>query len=191
MPYAVYDLQANTGTFYVSLSYDTPQFAADCIARWWTSEGRRRYPDATELHVLADGGGSNGYRSRAWKYYLQHTLANPHKLDVTVAHYPSGASKWNPIEHRLFSEVSKNWAGVPLESLDTVLNYLRSTTTQSGLSVRATQIETEYHKGIRIDDTTMRQLNIERHPTIPAWNYTIRPQAGQTHSAPPKSRLLS
>ena len=109
VPYAIYDLQANTGTFFVSLSHDTPQFAAECIASWWTGEGQEHYPDATELCILADSGGSNGCRPRAWKYFLQHSVANPCNLELCIAHYPTGASKWNPIEHHLFSEVSKNW----------------------------------------------------------------------------------
>ena len=122
IPYGLYDLQANTGAFYVGLSHDTPQFAVDCIAAWWKDEGQQRYPHANELCIPADSGGSNGCRPHAWKYFLQHTLANPYNLTVTVAHYPAGTSKWNPIEHRLFSEVSKNWAGVPLESIETMLN---------------------------------------------------------------------
>ena len=176
VPYAIYDLSANAGTFFVGLSHDTPEFAAECIAGWWRSEGKLRYPDAKELCILADSGGSNGCHPRAWKYFLQNRLADPCGLDVTVAHYPSGASKWNPIEHRLFSEVSKNWAGVPLETTDTILSYLRSTKTGTGLTVRASLVEKTYEKGIKIDDRTMELLNIERHGTIPRWNYRIRKQ---------------
>ena len=123
--YGVYDLSANKGAFYVGLSYNTPQFAVDSITRWWETVGCYRYPSAKELLILADSGGSNGYRSRAWKYFLQHQLSTPFGLNVTVAHYPSGASKWNPIEHRLFSEASKRWAGIPLDSIKTILNCSR------------------------------------------------------------------
>ena len=176
IPYGLYDLQANTGAFYVGLSHDTPQFAVDCIAAWWKDEGQQRYPHANELCILADSGGSNGCRPHAWKYFLQHTLANPYNLTVTVAHYPAGTSKWNPIEHRLFSEVSKNWASVPLESIETILNYLATTTTRTGLSVRATLVETIYERGLKISLEEMKQLNLSRNDTVPQWNYSIRPQ---------------
>ena len=176
VPYGLYDLQANAGAFYVGLSLDTPQFAVDCIAAWWQDEGQQRYPNANELYILADSGGSNGCRPRAWKYFLQHNLVNPFNLTVTVAHYPSGASKWNPIEHRLFSEVSKNWAGVPLETVETILNYLSTTTTRTGLTVKATLVEEVYERGIKISADDMNQLNITRNEAIPQWNYTIQPQ---------------
>lgn len=184
VPYAIYDLHANHGSFYVGRSHDTPEFAVECIENWWTAEGRERYPDATELFILADNGGSNGSHPRAWKYFLQHVLATPHALDVTIAHYPSGASKWNPIEHRLFSEVSKNWAGVPLESFETILNYLRTTTTETGLAVTASLVEKEYCKGIRIDDEQMGGINIKRQGAVPKWNYTIRPLTPDIASNP-------
>ena len=110
VPYGIYDLHANAGTVFVGTSYDTPGFAVDCVEKWWRTEGRRRYPKAKRLTILADGGGSNGSTCRAWKFGLHHRLCDRHGLTVTVAHYPPGASKWNPIEHRLFSELSKNWA---------------------------------------------------------------------------------
>ena len=174
--YGLYDLQANAGAFYVGLSLDTPQFAVDCIAAWWQDEGQQRYPHANELYILADSGGSNGCRPRAWKYFLQHNLVNPFNLTVTVAHYPSGVSKWNPIEHRLFSEVSRSWAGVPLETVETMLNYLSTTTTRTGLTVKATLVEEVYERGIKISADDMNQLNITRNEAIPQWNYTIQPQ---------------
>ena len=176
VPYGLYDLQANAGAFYVGLSLDTPQFAVDCIAAWWKDEGQQRYPHANEWYILADSGGSNGCRPGAWNYFLQHTLVNPFNLTVTVAHYPSGASKWNPIEHRLFSEVSRNWAGVPLETVETMLNYLSTTTTRTGLTVKATLVEEVYERGIKISADDMNQLNITRNEAIPQWNYTIQPQ---------------
>ncbi len=175
VPYGIYDLQANAGSFYVGCSHDTPQFAVDCIAQWWQSEGLERYPDATEIVILADAGGSNGCRPRAWKFNLQHLVADPFNIQVTVAHYPSGASKWNPIEHRLFSEVSKHWAGVVLEHVDVILQYLRTTTTQTGLSVTAHLVETVYDKGIKITDQQMKALNCVNDKHIPQWNYTIKP----------------
>ena len=107
IPYGVYDPQANAGAVFVGSSFDTPAFAVDCIEKWWRTEGRRRYPGASQLHILADSGGSNSCTSRAWKYHLQHRLCGPHRLTVTVAHYPTATSKWNPIEHRLFCEISK------------------------------------------------------------------------------------
>ena len=179
VPYGLYDLHANAGTFYVSLSHDTAQFAVDCIATWWRDEGRQRYPHANELMILADSGGSNRCRPRAWKHFPQHTLVNAFNLTVTVAHYPAGASKWNPIEHRLFSEVSKNWAGVPLETVETMLKYLSTTTTRTGLTVKATLVKSVYKRGIKISTHEMDQLNIKSHEAIPQWNYTIQPQQAE------------
>ena len=175
VPYGVYDLLANRGTLFIGTSYDTPQFAVDCLEKWWRSEGRRRYPDANQLAILADGGGSNGASCRAWKMGLQRRLCDRHALTVTVAHYPPGASKWNPIEHRLFSEVSKNWAGRPLDSLETILKYARTTTTSTGLRVRAQLVRRCYEKGIKITDAEMRELAITKDEALPKWNYTIVP----------------
>lgn len=175
IPYSVYDVQANRGTVFVGTSYDTPQFAAEAIARWWRSDGQRRYPDAGELVILADAGGSNGPRCRAWKHGLQHYICNRYGLTVTVAHYPSGASKWNPVEHRLHSEISKNWAGRPLDSYETVLNYLRTTRTRTGLRVRASLVRKRYEKGIKITDAQMREISITQDDVLPRWNYTLTP----------------
>jgi len=137
IPYGIYDLLANRGSVVVGVAHDTPAFAAHAIAHWWREEGLRRYPRSRQLLILSDTGGSNGYRCRAWKTELQSQLANSLGLTLTVAHYPTGASKWNPIEHRLFSEISKNWAGEPLDSYRKILNFIRSTRTQTGLSVTA------------------------------------------------------
>jgi hypothetical protein len=175
IPYGIYLPAPNVGTVFVGTSHDTPEFAVDCLATWWRLDGRNRFPVAGQLLILADGGGSNGFRCRAWKYFLQHCLCDPHRLSVTVAHYPSGASKWNPIEHRLFSEISKNWAGIPLESYETVLNYICTTTTKTGLRVQSTLIDKEYETGVKITDKQMASLAIKYCPTLPAWNYTIRP----------------
>ena len=175
IPYGVYDLQANRGTMFVGTTHDTPDFAVDCVEKWWRTEGQKRYGDTQRLAILADGGGSNSPTSRAWKYGLQSRVCNRHGLHVTVAHYPTGASKWNPIEHRLFSEISKNWAGRPLDSYETILNYLRSTSTASGLRVRAHLIRKPYEKGVKISDAQMDELDIIKAEHLPRWNYTLRP----------------
>lgn len=143
-PGGIYDTQANRGTVYVGTSHDTADFTVDNLVRWWVSEGRDRYPEAAELLILADGGGSNGSRNRAFKYDLQTRLCDAHRIDVTVCHYPTGASKWNPIEHRLFSQISNNWAGKPLRSYETILNYISTTTTGTGLKVTAHLVDQEW-----------------------------------------------
>ncbi len=175
VPYGVYDLHANTGTVFIGTSSDTPKFAVDCVEKWWRTEGSKRYPNVKRLTILADGGGSNGSSSRAWKFGLQHQLCERHGLTVTVAHYPPGTSKWNPIEHRLFSELSKNWAGHPLDSLETILNYARTTATATGLRVRAHLVRRRYQKGVKVTDLQMRQLAIIKDDALPKWNYTIGP----------------
>jgi hypothetical protein len=175
VPYGVYDLQANRGTLFVGSSYDTPAFAVDCVEKWWRTEGLHRYTGADRLAILADGGGSNGSRCRAWKMGLQHRLCDRHGLSVTVAHYPPGASKWNPIEHRFFSELSKNWAGRPLDSHETMLKYARTTKTSTGLRVRAHLVRRCYEKGVKITPAEMQQLAITKDDALPAWNYTINP----------------
>ena len=175
IPYGIYDPQANTGTVFVGATADTPAFAVDCIEKWWRTEGRKRYPQAETLQILADSGGSNGCAPRAWKFHLQHRLCNRHRLRVTVAHYPTAASKWNPIEHRLFCEISKNWAGRPLDSYETVLKYLRTTRTAAGLRVRAHLVKKIYKTGLKVTDAQMRQLCITSDTSLPRWNYTIEP----------------
>ena len=173
IPYGIYDLLANRGTIYVGSSIDTAEFAVDAIEAWWISEGRQRYDGAKELTILADGGGSNGSTNRLWKRRL-HRFAQRHGLTVTVAHYPPGASKWNPIEHRLFSEISKNWAGRPLDSYETILNYLRTTRTKAGLQVQAHLLDRLYDKGLKVSDAEIRRIPIT-WGTLPRWNYTINP----------------
>ena len=175
IPYGVYDLIANRGTMFVGVTYDTPDFAVNAVAKWWRSEGRQRYPEAPELVILADAGGSNGYRCRGWKHGLQTRICDRHGIVVTVAHYPSGTSKWNPIEHRLFSEISKNWAGRPLDCYETILNYLRTTTTATGLRVRAHLDRRRYPKELKISNQQMQTLSITNHETLPRWNYIIQP----------------
>ena len=175
IPYGIYDTQAKLGFVAVGTSHETPAFAVDAIVLWWKSCGTKMYPKAKELLILADCGGGNGARSRAWKYHLQHQLCGPHTLTVTVCHYPPGASKWNPIEHRLFSEISKNWAGKPLESYDTAVKYIRTTETWCGLRVSASLVRRKYHKGESISDKEMKQLVLNGHNILPGWNYTITP----------------
>jgi hypothetical protein len=176
LPYGVYDLAANDTCVSVGTTHDTPDFAVDNVARWWDCHGRRRYPDAAELLVLADSGGSNGARCRAWKHGLQHRLCDRFGLTVTVCHYPSGASKYNPIEHRAFSEISKNWAGQPLIDYETVINYLTTTTTKTGLQVDAHLVQANYPTGIKVSDKEMKDLSVRPHETQPNRNYTISPR---------------
>lgn len=175
IPYGIYLPVPNLGMVFVGTSHDTPEFAVDCVETWWRFDGRDRFPDADQLLILADGGGSNGARCRAWKYFLQHRLCGVHGITVTVAHYPSGASKWNPIEHRLFSEISKNWAGIPLESYETVLNYIKTTKTSTGLRVQSNLVDREYTTGVRITDKQMASLSVKYSSTLPQWNYTVQP----------------
>lgn len=173
IPYGVYDLQANRG---VVMSHDTPAFAVDAICQWWRQEGRHRYPDAPELLILADSGGSNGPRSRAWKLELQEKLVDPYQLSVTVCHYPTGASKWNPVEHRLFSEISKHWAGQPLTDYDTIVRLIRSTRTQTGLVVKCTLNTRLYPTEVKVSSQQMDGLVIVKSSVLPEWNYTLLPR---------------
>ena len=175
-PYGLYDVLANKGHVIVGTSADTPQFAAEAVARWWSRIGCHRYRGAGELLILADGGGSNGYRPRLWKKGLQELLADRYGLEVTVCHYPTGASKWNPVEHRLFGPISINWAGVPLRSPGVMLGYIRGTATPSGLAVTAEWWERPYVTGVRVSDEEMQELDIEHHDICPRWNYTIKPR---------------
>jgi len=177
VPYGIYDLQHNRGTVYVGQSADTPTFAVDNIAHWCRTEIPERFPDATHLMIEADCGGSNGYRSRVWRRDLQEKVADALGLTVTVCHYPTGTSKWNPIEHRLFSEISKTWAGCPLRSYDEVVHYIRDTKTSTGLMVYAHLVTETYEKGVKVPDTEMDALRIHSHDVCPQWNYTIYPRS--------------
>jgi len=176
VPYGVYDLQHNRGSVYVGQSADTPTFAVDNLLAWCQTELPQRFPGATRLFIEADGGGSNASRSRVFKQQLQEKLADGLGLTVTVCHYPPGTSKWNPIEHRLFSQISKTWAGCPLRSFDQVLDYLADTQTQTGLTVQAQLVTTHYPLGVKVTDEVMQTLNLQTHAVCPQWNYTIRPR---------------
>lgn len=175
VPYGIYDVRANAGWVEVGASHDTPGFAVDAIEGWWLGEDRKRYPDAGNLLILADCGGSNGYRLRAWKWQLQQQLCNRLGLSVTVSHYPAGTSKYNPIEHRLFSEISKNWAGKPLTSFERIVKFIRATGTSTGLKVKASLNANHYAKGQSITDAQIDELNLTRHETFPQWNYSLAP----------------
>jgi len=175
IPYGIYEPTLNRASVFVGTSHDTPEFAANSIAQWWRY-GSKDYKTAPKLLILADGGGSNGSRCHAWKAFLQTCVADRFQIPVTVNHYPPGTSKWNPIEHRLFSEISKNWQGQPLQSYETMLNYIKTTTTKTGLKVRAKLVKRKYAKGIRIPKEQFSQLAIEHHSTLPSWNYTISPR---------------
>jgi hypothetical protein len=175
VPYGIYDTQANRGFVVVGTSRETPAFAVDAIVLWWKACGRTMYAKTEELLILADCGGGNSARARAWKYRLQYQLCNPYRLSVTVCHYPPGASKWNPIEHHLFSHISNNWAGKPLKSYETILKYARTTKTSCGLRVSARLMRKKYDNGEAISQTEMAELTLAGHKTLPAWNYTLTP----------------
>lgn len=176
VPFGIYDIARNLGHVYVGVSNNTPEFAVCSIARWWQGKGRRSYPGARELLVLADSGGSNGCRARAWKLSLQERLCDEFDLSVTVGHYPTGCSKWNPVEHRLFSYISKNWEGKPLKTLEIMLACIRGTSTATGLKVTAFLDEGAYVRGRKVTSGDFEGLSLEAHTVCPKWNYTLRPR---------------
>lgn len=179
VPYGIYDCQNNRGLVCVGTSAETPALAVDAIAYWWVHERPIYFPRANELLILADCGGANGYRARVFKWRLQQQLCQPHEVTVTICHYPPGASKWNPIEHRLFSEISKNWQGKPLLTVGTMLNYIRATETNSGLHVGAHLMRRKYRKGERVSDKEFDHLPLCRNESLPDWNYTLAPSNGE------------
>lgn len=183
VPYGIYDLGLNRGSLYVGESADTPQFAVEAIACWWQEEGAAAYPEAEGLLILADSGGSNGCQPRAWKKQLQEELSDRFGLEVTVCHYPTGCSKWNPIEHRLFGPISLNWAGKPLRTWEKLLGYIRGTMTTTGLTVRARLLPGVYAKGEKVSKEEMKGLKLERHGVCPRWNYTLHPRRDTAPSA--------
>jgi len=174
-PYGIYDIGKNKGWVSVGISADTAEFAVNSIRTWWYKMGSCLYPDATELLITADCGGSNGYRVRLWKYELQ-CLADELGLSIHVHHFPPGTSKWNKIEHRLFSYISKNWRGKPLLTRETVVNLIGNTRTETGLEVCAVLDKNTYDKGKKISDEEFRALNIFGDDFHPEWNYTLRPR---------------
>jgi hypothetical protein len=174
-PYGIYDTKRNVGHVCVGVSAETSAFAVDALRQWWRTCGKRAYPGAKKIFIEADAGGSNGCRRRLWKRELQR-WADADGLEITVSHYPTGASKWNPVEHRLFGPISLNWAGQPLRSLGVMLGFIRGTRTQTGLRVTARLNEHAYAKRIRVTDDEMSQVNIHSHQVCPQWNYTIKPK---------------
>lgn len=176
VPYGIYDLRHNLGYVAVGTSADTPEFAVDGIIWWWQLEDRPRFPDESKVLILSDAGGSDGYRPRLWKKELQEKLADQMGVEVMVCHYPTGASKWNPIEHRLFSYISLNWAGKPLRTFEAMLGYIQGTTTEAGLEVEACLLDRQYDKGIKVSDKEMAALNLGRRKICPNWNYVIKPR---------------
>jgi hypothetical protein len=176
VPYGIYDVGRNHGFVHVGISSDTPQFAVDSIRQWWLSYGSKHYDQAGELLIMADAGGSNGYRTWTFKEQIQKKIADPFGLHVTLCHFPSGASKWNPVEHRLFGPISCHWAGIPLRTLELLLRLTGTTITHSGLKVRARLTRKIYQTGIRLSKTAAEWLNLRRHKVCPQWNYTIKPR---------------
>jgi hypothetical protein len=177
IPYGVYDVGANTGWVNVGVDHDTAEFAVATIRTWWRKAGSVAYPNARRLLVTADGGGSNGYRTRLWKIELAK-LATETGLDITVCHLPPGTSKWNKIEHRLFSHISMNWRGRPLTSHEVIVETIAATTTRTGLSVSAELDTGSYTKGIKISDRQMKDLerqSLRRHDFHGEWNYCVTP----------------
>jgi hypothetical protein len=174
VPYGVYDIADNVGWVSVGTDHDTASFAVNAIRRWWRAMGKKRYPKARRLMISADGGGSNGYRVRLWKVELQK-LADELKLPITICHLPPGASKWNKIEHRLFSFITINWRGKPLRSYRTIVQLIAATTTDAGLKVRAELDENKYPKAVKVSDAQLAAVNLSRHSFRGDWNYTIAP----------------
>ena len=178
IPYGVYDVADNSGFVNVGTDHDTPVFAVTSIGAWWRLVGEKRYPDADELFISADAGGSNGYRSRVWKVELQR-LADKTGLTIHVSHFPPGTSKWNKVEHRLFSFITMNWRGKPLRSYETVISLIGHTKNSGGLVVKAKLDKRRYPTGKKVTDKQMRELNIKLEKFHGDWNYTIRPHTAK------------
>ena len=179
IPYGAYDEAHNEAVVSVGVTHETSEFAVASIRRWWSLAGRKRYPQAGRLLICADAGGSNGYRLRAWKFQLQQ-LANQLRMPITVCHYPPGTSKWNKIEHRLFSFISLNWKGTPLVSYETVVKLIGGTTTKTGLKVKAILDTNYYETGVEVTSSEMEQIQLRPHKKFPNWNYTISPHSRPT-----------
>lgn len=175
VPYGIYDITHHQGYVYVGNSYDTSEFAVHAIAQWWTDPDRPRFPREDKLLILCDAGGSNSCRFWLWKLELQRQLADQFGLSVMVCHYPTGASKYNPIEYALFSQISLNWAGQPLRSFQIMLNYIQGTTTSTGLSVKAFLVDQVFQKSRKVSKTEKQTIRLARRPICPTWNYTIVP----------------
>lgn len=175
IPFGIYDVRRNHGMVVVGTSVQTASFGVDSLVQWYRQVGRRAYPKVDQVLILCDNGGCNGSKNRLWKYELQG-FADRFEIAVQVAHYPPRASKWNPIEHRLFSFISKNWAGQPLTSYEKMLNYIRTTKTETGLKVRASLLNKRYHTGVEVTDEQMNDISLRRGRVLSDWNYTIHPR---------------
>ena len=173
-PYGVYVLNDNTGFVNLGISHDTPEFAGESVSQWWRCVGKNTFPESKRLYITCDSGGSNGCRIWLWKHYVQQ-LANETKMEIHVSHFPTGTSKWNKIEHRLFCYISKNWQGRPLIDVETIVNLIGSTTTEKGLSVICRVDENHYEPGKKITEEQKENLNIEFVGPNEKWNYIIRP----------------
>jgi hypothetical protein len=185
IPYGTYDVQKNQGLVNVGMTHDTAEFAVESIRRWWHQLGCQHYPRAKRMLICADGGGSNGSRSRGWKFGVQQWVDEV-GFPVTICHYPPGTSKWNKIEHRRFSFISVNWRGEPLVSYETVINLISTTTTKTGLQIKALLDTRSYEYGMKISDAQMRALQLKPHAIHPQWNYTISPRRTAKHRASSK-----
>lgn len=174
IPYGVYDITNNHGWVSVGTDHDTSQFAVNTVRQWWYQMGQEAYPQTEEILITADGGGSNGSKNRLWKYELQR-FVDETQIAVTVCHFPPGTSKWNKIEHRMFSHISKNWRGRPITSHEVMVNLIANTRTEAGLKIQAELDSNKYPTGIKVSDQTMKTLSIEKNEFHGEWNYTIRP----------------
>lgn len=174
IPYGIYDVWRNQGYVVIGTSHDTPEFAVSAIRRWWMAVGQRVYAWQRHLLINADCGGSNGNRSLAWKARLQD-FADEYNLIITVMHYPTGASKWNPIEHRMFNLISANWAGQPLETYETMLKHIQTTTSDTGFRCQAHMDTTDYETAIKVPEAVAKRIRLKPHELFPHWNYTIYP----------------
>lgn len=172
IPYGVYEVLKNNGFVNVGISHDTSEFAVESIWQWWKNIGEKNYPGAKELLICADGGGSNASRSKLWKFYLQ-IFANKTGLKITVCYFPPGTSKWNKIEHKMFSFISMNWKGKPLRNYELIINLIEGTTTKKGLKIKAKMDRKIYELGKKISEKEFNKIKIEEHKTNPKWNYTL------------------
>jgi len=175
IPYGAYDIARDRAVVNVGVDHDTAEFAVESIRRWWNLDGKQHYLRGKRLLICADSGGSNGNRQRAWKLHLQ-SLSDEIGMAISVCHYPPGTSKWNKIEHRLFSFISLNWRGKPLLNFETIVNLIGGTRTRSGLKVQAILDTNPYPTGVEISDDEIDKLRIKRHAKLPAWNYTLSPR---------------
>lgn len=173
IPYGAYDIKRNEGFVNVGITSDTAEFAINSIKQWWLLMGKKNYPNSKRLLICADGGGSNGSRNKIWKTNLQK-LSNELGIHITVCHYPPGTSKWNKIEHKMFSYISMNWKGIPLESYEMIVNLIGATKTKKGLKIQATLDSNVYQKGLKVTDEDYEMINLKLHKTHPNWNYTIK-----------------